>query len=53
MPLLTDDPKQQKLFFNKVDYEKGATDNYIWNIKYRLPVLKSLIVFLKREYKLE
>jgi len=29
MPLLTDDPAKQKTFFNKIDYEKGATENYI------------------------
>jgi len=53
MPLLTDDPAKQKTFFNKIDYEKGATDNYIRNLQLRLPVLKSLLKFIRQEYKLE
>jgi len=52
IPLLTKDPSKQKLFFNEVDYEKGATDNYIRNMQSRLPFLKSLIQFLKKEYNL-
>jgi len=53
MPLLTDDPAKEKLFFNKINYEKGATDNYIRNLQLRLPVLKSLIKFIRQEYRLE
>jgi len=53
IPLLNDDPKKQKLFFNEIEYEKGATDNYIRNMQSRLPFLKSLVQFLKKEYNLE
>jgi hypothetical protein len=53
LPLLTDDIKKQKLFFNEIDFEKGAVDNYIRNIEIRLPFLQSLISFLKKEYHLE
>ena len=53
MPLLTEDPVKQKLFFNEIHYEKGATDNYIRNLQSRLPFLKSLIQFLIKEYNLE
>ena len=53
VPLLTEDPIKLKLFFNQVNYEKGLTDNYIRNMRSRLPFLKSLIQFLKKEYKLE
>lgn len=52
-PLLTDDPKKHKEFFNAIDYEKGAVDDYLGNIRSRMPFLKSLIQFLKREYNLE
>ena len=53
LPLLTDDIVQHRKFFNKIDYEKAATDNYIRNLQTRLPFLRSLILFLKKVYSLE
>ena len=50
LPLLTDDPKSISLFFNKIIYEKGATDNYTRNLQSRVPVLKSLIKYIEKNY---
>jgi hypothetical protein len=51
--LLTNDPQKLKYFFNKVIYEKGATENYTRNLQSRLPFLKSLVQYLQTAYKLE
>jgi len=52
LPLLTTDVIKQKLFFNKVDYEIGATRNYLNNLSERKPFMISLLIFLKKEYHL-
>src|SRR5215831_8284492 len=33
LPLLPDDPRKLELFFNNVDFEMGATENYIHNLQ--------------------
>jgi len=53
LPLLTTDPAKQKLFFNKVDFEIGATKNYLNNLTDRKPIAAGLLIFLKKEYHLE
>jgi len=53
LPLLTNDPAKQKLFFNKVDFEIGATKNYLNNLRERRPFAIRLLDFLKKEYHLE
>lgn len=52
LPFITDDPQKIKLLFNKVDFEMGATKNYIYNLQLRLPFTARLIAFLKKEYDL-
>jgi hypothetical protein len=52
-PLLTNDPKTLKIFFNKVYLERGWTVNYIRNLKKGIPVTISLIELLKKEYDLD
>jgi hypothetical protein len=52
-PLVADDPKKIKFLYNKIDYEKRATNNYVRNLQLRLPFLKSLLQFLKMEYNLD
>jgi hypothetical protein len=53
LPLVTEDPQKIHLFYNKIDFEIGATQNYINNMKYRLPDMIRLIGFLQREYDLD
>jgi len=52
LPLLTNDDKKLKWYFNQVDFEIDATDNYIKNLQRRLPYTIRLIHFLKEEYDL-
>ncbi len=51
--LLTNDPQQIQVFFNKVKLEQGWTKNYIQNLQDRLPYTTKLISLLKKEYDLE
>jgi hypothetical protein len=53
LPLVTTDPEKIKIFFNKIAYEEGWTENYINNINARIPYAISLIAFLKKEYDIE
>jgi hypothetical protein len=50
LPLLTSDPQKIKIFFNKVSYERGWTQNYIRNLQAWLPFAINLVDFLKKEY---
>jgi len=50
LPLLTSDPQKIKIFFNKVYYERGWTQNYVRNLQAWLPFAINLIDFLKKEY---
>lgn len=49
-PLLSQDPKQVQIFFNKIKLERGWTQNYINNLKDRQPFVNNLIALLKKEY---
>ena len=53
LPLLSDDNNKLKSFYNKLDFEIGATNNYIINLQSRLPITISLIHFLPEKYQLE
>lgn len=53
IPLLSDDPKKMKEFFNKVNYGIGATKNYINNLQQRHSYAQHLVEFLKKEYEIE
>jgi hypothetical protein len=53
LPFASNDPQKIKMLFNMVDFEIGATDNYIKNIKRRLPFATRLIGFLEKEYDLK
>jgi len=50
LPFITNDPQKLKMLFNMVDFEIGATTNYLSNIQRRLPFAIRLIEFLKKEY---
>jgi hypothetical protein len=39
LPFISNDPQKLKMLFNMVDFEIGATENYIRNIKRRQPLL--------------
>jgi hypothetical protein len=51
--LITNDPQKIKFLFNMIDFEIGATQNYIKNIERRTPFTKRLIEFLKKEYNIK
>jgi hypothetical protein len=53
LPLLNDDVKKIKIFFNKISDEQGWTQNYISNLQGRLPFAIRLIAYLKKEYGIE
>ena len=53
LPLLTEDPQKIHLLYNKIDFEIGATRNYINNMNDRFPILIRLIGFLQREYDID
>jgi hypothetical protein len=52
LPLVDDDPKKLRIFFNKISYEKGWTQNYVQNLSNTLPKTIRLIELLKKEYNL-
>jgi len=52
LPFATNDPEKLRFLFNNVDFEIGAVQNYLSNIKARLPFLKRLIDYLVKEYNL-
>lgn len=49
-PLLTSNPREIQVFFNKIKLEHGWTKNYIKNLQERLPYTIKLIALLKKEY---
>ena len=53
LPLYEDNQSSLPRFFNKIDFESGATQNYINNIQRILPYTERLIAYLKKEYDLE
>ena len=53
LPLLDNDPKKIKIFFNKINTEWGWTENYLENLHKRIPVAERLISFLKKQYHLD
>ncbi len=53
LPLFEDNNSSLPRFFNKIDFEIGATQNYIYNIRKGLPFAERLISYLKKEYDLK
>src|SRR5260221_1403868 len=53
LPLISNDSQKIKLLFNKVSYEIGATNNYLNNLRSRLPFVIHMIDFFKKEYDIE
>ncbi|CAN5435564.1 hypothetical protein BH09BAC6_BH09BAC6_20550 [soil metagenome] len=52
-PLLSYNPHQIQVFFNKIKLERGWTQNYVKNLEERVPYNNKLIALLKNEYDLE
>jgi hypothetical protein len=52
-PLLTNNPRELQVFFNKIKSEQGWTQNYVENLQERLPYVTKLMALLKKEYDLE
>ncbi len=53
LPLLSEDPKKIRWMFNKIEWEVGGTQNYLTNIRDRMPYIDRLIPFLQKEYDIE
>jgi hypothetical protein len=53
LPLYEDNPSSLPRFFNKIDFEIGATKLYIMNIERVLPYADRLIAYLKKEYDIQ
>ncbi len=53
LTILVTDPFKLKVFFNKVDFELGATRMYVMNLERRRPFMIDLLNYLKKEYQLE
>jgi hypothetical protein len=53
LPLLTNDPQEIAVFFNKVSLERGWTNNYIRNMLGGIPAVDSLKMFLKKVYNID
>ena len=53
LPIYEDSKSSLPRFFNKINYEIGATDNYINNINRVLPYTERLIAYLKKEYAIQ
>src|SRR5215471_17117351 len=53
LPLYLDNASSLPRFFNKVDFEIGATRLYVYNIQRVLPYAERLIAYLKKEYDIE
>ncbi len=53
LPLYEDNQSSLPRFFNKIDFEIGATRLYINNINKVLPYTERLITYLKKEYDLK
>lgn len=52
-PLISTDPQKIHVMYNKIDLDRGFTQNYIQNMKERLPIAIRLIAFLQEKYDLE
>ena len=52
-PLISTDPQKIHVFYNKIDLDRGFTQNYIRNMRERLPIAVRLIAFLQEKYDLE
>lgn len=53
LPLYIDNVSSLPRFFNKIDFEIGAVQNYNYNIRQIIPLTERLIIYLKKEYNLE
>jgi len=53
LPLLANDTHTMDVFFNKITYERGWTQNYIDNMKERVPYMLRLGALLKKEYDIK
>jgi hypothetical protein len=53
LPFLNTDKSKLRLLYNYIEIEIGGTENYINNLKARLPGVISLINFLRKEYELD
>jgi hypothetical protein len=53
LPLLAEDRRSQRFMFNKIEFEVGATKNYLTNMRDRIPFMGRMIAYLKKEYDIE
>lgn len=53
LPLLAEDRRSLHVMFNKIEFEVGATKNYLNNMRDRAPFMARIIAYLKKEYDIE
>jgi|SRR5450432_1022825 hypothetical protein len=53
IPLVSDDKQKMKLLFNKISFERTATELYISKLNSLRPFLEGFIDYLKKEYSHE
>ncbi|HLX90762.1 MAG TPA: hypothetical protein VKR32_03715 [Puia sp.] len=53
LPLLSKDPDRVRVFFNKISYEQGWTNNYVSTLQKWYPFAVRLISYLKKAYGFE
>jgi hypothetical protein len=50
IPLASEDPLKMKVLFNKISFERTATENYLKNLNSLKPFLESFILYLEKQY---
>jgi hypothetical protein len=50
IPLISEDKQKLKLLFNKISFEKSATENYVRELNSLKPFLAGFIAYLKEKY---
>jgi hypothetical protein len=50
IPLISEDKQKLKLLFNKISFEKSATENYVRELNSLKPFLTGFIAYLKERY---
>jgi len=50
IPLISEDKQKLKLLFNKISFEKSATENYVRELNSLKPFLAGFIDYLKKQY---
>ena len=53
IPLISEDKQKMKLLYNKISFERAATQNYVDELNSLKPFLAGFIAYLKKQYENE